>query len=162
MIFINQIREKIGIMFGNPETTTGGRALKFYSSIRMEIRRTGAIKGADGSDDIGNRVKVKVVKNKLAPPFRSAEFDILFDQGISRIGSIIDLGVERNIIDKKGSWLSFNNTRLGQGKEAARDELKKNPALLAEIEKLILASVDKIPVVSSEAVNDQEFALSQE
>ncbi len=105
---------------------------------------------------------MKVVKNKLAPPFRSAEFDILFDQGISRIGSILDLGVERNIIDKKGSWLSFNTTRLGQGREAARDELKKNPALLAEIEKCILASVEKEPVPKKETANDQEFALSQE
>jgi recombination protein RecA len=141
-IFINQIREKIGMMFGNPETTTGGRALKFYSSLRLDIRRIGGIKGAD-NEEIGNRVKVKIVKNKLAPPFKSAEFDILFDQGISSIGSIIDLGVEKNIIEKKGTWFSYSTHRLGQGKEAAREELRKNPQLLAEIEKAIFASLDK-------------------
>lgn len=137
-IFINQIREKIGVMFGNPETTTGGRALKFYASVRMDIRRIGGIKAADNTE-IGNRVKVKVVKNKLAPPFQSAEFDIMFNEGISRIGSILDLGVDMQIIEKKGTWFSFKGTRLGQGREAARDELKKNPALVEELEKLILA-----------------------
>ncbi len=137
-IFINQIREKIGVMFGNPETTTGGRALKFYASIRMDIRRIGGIKGSDGSE-IGNRVKVKVVKNKMAPPFQSAEFDILFNEGISRIGSILDLAVDLAIIDKKGTWFSYNATRLGQGREAAREELKKNPKIVDEIEKAILA-----------------------
>jgi recombination protein RecA len=136
-IFINQIREKIGVMFGNPETTTGGRALKFYSSIRMDIRRIGGIKGND-NNEIGNRVKVKVVKNKLAPPFQVAEFDILFNEGISRIGTILDLGVDLAIIDKKGTWFSFHATRLGQGREAAREELKKNPQLVEEIERLIL------------------------
>jgi len=136
-IFINQIREKIGVMFGNPETTTGGRALKFYASIRMEIRRMAGIKGSD-NQEIGNRVKVKVVKNKLAPPFQVAEFDILFNEGISRIGSIIDMGVDLQIIDKKGTWFSYNNQRLGQGREAAREELRKNSALADEIEKLIL------------------------
>ena len=136
-IFINQIREKIGVMFGNPETTTGGKALKFYASIRMDIRRTGGIKGVDNME-IGNRVKVKVVKNKMAPPFRMAEFDILFNEGISRIGSIIDMGVDLQVIDKKGTWFSYNTTRLGQGREAAREELKKNPALTDEIEKVIL------------------------
>lgn len=141
-VFINQIRDKIGVVFGNPETTTGGKALKFYSSIRMDIRRIGSIKGADNID-IGNRVKVKVVKNKLAPPFRSAEFDILFNEGISRIGSIIDLGVDSNIIEKKGAWFSFQGTRLGQGREAARDELKKQPKLVEEIEKLLLAHAEK-------------------
>ena len=137
-IFINQIREKIGIMFGNPETTTGGKALKFYSSIRMDIRRIGGIKGPDNTE-IGNRVRVKVVKNKLAPPFQTAEFDILFNEGISRLGSILDLGVQLGIIEKKGTWLSFSGTRLGQGREAARDELKKNPELANSIEKQILA-----------------------
>src|SRR5271170_4619905 len=119
-VFINQIREKIGVMFGNPETTTGGRALKFYASIRMDIRRTGSIKGSDNIE-IGNHVKVKVVKNKMAPPFKVAEFDILFDEGISRLGSILDLGVEYNVIEKKGTWFSFNNNRLGQGREQARE-----------------------------------------
>lgn len=136
-VFINQIREKIGVMFGNPETTTGGRALKFYASVRMDIRRMGGIKGPDNSE-VGNRVKVKVVKNKMAPPFQVAEFDILFNEGISRIGSIIDLGVDLQIIEKKGTWFSYKNHRLGQGREAARDELKKNPSLVDEIEKLIL------------------------
>src|SRR3989339_590922 len=123
-IFINQIREKIGVMFGNPETTTGGRALKFYASVRMDIRRTGGIKGPDNCE-IGNRVKVKIVKNKMAPPFQIAEFDILFNEGISRIGSIIDMGVDFQIIEKKGTWFSYKSHRLGQGREAAREELKK-------------------------------------
>lgn len=137
-IFINQIREKIGVMFGNPETTTGGRALKFYSSIRMDIRRIGSIKGPDNTE-IGNRVKVKVVKNKLAPPFQVAEFDILFNEGISRLGSIIDLGSDYGIIDKKGAWFSYGGQKLGQGKEAVRDELKKNPKMADEIEKAIFS-----------------------
>ncbi|HSX04353.1 MAG TPA: recombinase RecA [Rhabdochlamydiaceae bacterium] len=137
-IFINQIREKIGVMFGNPETTTGGRALKFYSSVRLDIRRIGGIKGPDNMD-IGNRVKVKVVKNKLAAPFQTAEFDIIFNEGISRLGSIIDLGAQLGVLDKKGTWFSFGTQRLGQGREAARDELKKNPDLASEIEKLILS-----------------------
>lgn len=143
-IFINQIREKIGVMFGNPETTTGGRALKFYSSIRMDIRRIASIKGPENTD-IGNRVKVKVVKNKMAPPFRLAEFDILFNEGISRMGSIIDLGVEQGIIDKKGTWYSYNEKRLGQGKEATRTELKGNPDLADEIEKKIFEKVQEVP-----------------
>lgn len=134
-IFINQIREKVGIMFGNPETTTGGRALKFYSSIRLDIRRTGSIKGPDNLE-MGNRVKVKVAKNKLAPPFRIAEFDILFNEGISHAGSIIDMGVEHNIIEKKGTWLNFKDHRF-QGKEATRKELQANPSLAKEIEDLI-------------------------
>ena len=135
-IFINQIREKIGVMFGNPETTTGGRALKFYASIRIDIRRTGSIKGPDNTD-MGNRVKVKIVKNKMAPPFRTAEFDILFNEGISRIGSLIDLGVEQGIIDKKGAWYSYLDQRLGQGKEGVRAELKNQPLLVEEIEQKI-------------------------
>jgi recombination protein RecA len=139
-IFINQIREKIGVMFGNPETTTGGRALKFYASIRMDIRRIGSIKGQDNSD-IGNRVKVKVVKNKMAPPFQAAEFDILFNEGISRIGSILDLGTDLAIIEKKGTWFSYAGNRLGQGREAAREELKKNSKIADEIEKAIFAKV---------------------
>lgn len=136
-IFINQIREKIGVMYGSPETTPGGRALKFYASIRLDIRRTAGIKGQDGAE-IGNRVKVKVVKNKMAPPFRIAEFDILFNEGISRTGSAIDIASEMNIIDKKGAWFSYKGQRLGQGREAVREELKKNPKMLDEIEKLIL------------------------
>jgi recombination protein RecA len=136
-IFINQIREKIGVMFGNPETTTGGRALKFYSSIRLDIRRIGGIK--DGEREIGNRVKVKVAKNKLAPPFCVAEFDIMFNRGISYEGSVLDLGTERGIICKKGAWYSYEDTRLGQGKDAAREELEKNPSLRDEIEKKILS-----------------------
>ena len=143
-IFINQIREKVGVMFGNPETTSGGRALKFYSSIRMDIRRIGSIKGPENVD-IGNRVKVKVVKNKMAPPFRIAEFDILFNEGISKMGSLIDLGVENGIIDKKGTWYSFNDKRLGQGKESARDELKKNSELASQIELLIMEKLQPKP-----------------
>lgn len=136
-IFINQMREKIGVMFGNPETTTGGKALKFYASIRMDIRRIGGIKGNDNIE-MGNRVRVKVVKNKLAPPFKFAEFDIFFNEGISRYSSILDIGVEFGIIEKKGTWFSTGTTRLGQGRDAAREELKNNPDLTADIEKQIL------------------------
>ena len=123
-IFINQIREKIGVMFGSPETTTGGRALKFYSSIRLDIRRIGSIKGSDNTD-VGNRVKAKVSKNKMAPPFKTAEFDIMFDEGISKEGSMIDVGVEYGIINKKGAWFNFEDLRL-QGRESFKEELKKN------------------------------------
>jgi len=140
-VFINQVREKIGVMFGNPETTTGGRALKFYSSIRLDIRRIGALKGSDGVD-VGNRVKVKVAKNKLAPPFRIAEFDIIFNEGISYEGTIIDVGTEKGIIDKKGAWFSYNGNRLGQGRESVREELKKNPALCQEIRERIFAKIE--------------------
>jgi len=153
-IFINQIREKVGIMFGNPETTSGGRALKFYSSVRMDIRRIASIKGPENTD-IGNRVKVKVVKNKMAPPFRIAEFDILFNEGISRMGSIIDLGVEHGIVDKKGTWYSYGDKRLGQGKEATREELKKNPKLADEIEKKIFDKVQP-----KEEAKEKEPALT--
>ncbi|MBN2479771.1 MAG: recombinase RecA [Parachlamydiales bacterium] len=135
-IFINQIREKIGIVFGNPETTTGGRALKFYASVRLDIRRIASIKGPDGRD-LGSRTRVKVVKNKMAPPFRIAEFDINFNEGISRAGSVLDLAVEYEIIDKKGTWFSFENNRLGQGRESAKEELKKDETLLQKLEKLI-------------------------
>lgn len=143
VIFINQIREKIGVMFGSPETTTGGRALKFYSSIRLDIRRTGAIKGAENSN-VGNRVKVKVAKNKMAPPFRIAEFDIIFNEGISRTGCAIDLAVEHNIIDKKGAWFSYKGDRMGQGKEAVREKLMNDEALLNEIEEQIYAKYPDI------------------
>lgn len=140
-IFINQIREKIGVMFGNPETTTGGRALKFYSSIRMDIRRLTGIKTADNTSDIGSRVKVKVVKNKCAPPFQAAEFDILFNEGISHIGSLLDIGVDLGVVEKKGTWFSYQSHRLGQGRESAREELKSNAKLAEEIEKAIHAKI---------------------
>jgi len=140
-IFINQIREKIGVMFGNPETTTGGRALKFYSSIRLDIRRMTGIKTSENASDIGSRVKVKVVKNKCAPPFQVAEFDILFNEGISHIGSLIDVGVECGVIEKKGTWFSYQNHRLGQGREAVREELRGNTKLADEIEKAIHAKL---------------------
>src|SRR5476651_998257 len=131
-IFINQLREKIGVMFGNPETTTGGNALKFYASVRLDIRRIGQIK--EGNDIIGNRTKVKVVKNKIAPPFRIAEFDIMFGEGISKAGEIIDLGVEHNIIKKAGSWFSYGDTRLGQGRDAVKQLILDNPELMEELE----------------------------
>lgn len=131
-IFINQLREKIGVMFGNPETTTGGNALKFYSSVRLDIRRAGQIKAVDAVT--GNRVKVKVVKNKVAPPFRRAEFDIMYGQGISKVGEIIDLGVDHGIVKKSGSWFSYGETRLGQGRDAVKDLLIDNPELMEELE----------------------------
>lgn len=134
-IFINQLREKIGVMFGNPETTTGGNALKFYSSIRIDIRRSTQLK--DGDEVKGNRVKVKVVKNKVAPPFRRAEFDVMYGQGISKVGEVIDLGVELNIIKKSGSWFSYGETRLGQGRDAVKNLLLDNPELSEELEKKI-------------------------
>ena len=131
-IFINQLREKIGVMFGNPETTTGGNALKFYSSVRLDIRRSTQLK--DGEEVIGNRVKVKVVKNKVAPPFRKAEFDIMYGEGISKVGEIIDLGVELNILKKSGSWFSYGETRLGQGRDSIKTLLLDNPELADELE----------------------------
>ena len=130
-IFINQLREKIGVMFGNPETTTGGNALKFYASVRLDIRKSSAIK--DGDEIIGNEVKVKVVKNKVAPPFRRAQFEILFGEGISRVGEIVDLGVEYGILEKSGSWFSYNGSKLTQGKEGAKKVLKDNPELCEEL-----------------------------
>ncbi len=132
LIFINQIREKIGVMFGNPETTTGGRALKFYSSIRVDIRRIAAIK--DGETVTGNRTKVKVVKNKVAPPFREAEFDIIYGEGVSREGDLLDLGVANNIVEKSGSWFSYKGERIGQGRENARQFLKDNPDIRARVD----------------------------
>lgn len=138
-IFINQLREKIGVMFGNPETTTGGNALKFYASVRLDIRRVTSIK--DGDQVIGNQVRVKVVKNKVAPPFRKAEFEITFGEGISKIGEIVDLGVEYNIIKKSGSWYSYNDSKLAQGRDATKALLKDNPELCEEMEAKIKAAI---------------------
>ena len=137
--FINQLREKIGVMFGNPETTTGGNALKFYASVRVDIRRVGQLK--EGEDIQGNRTRVKVVKNKLAPPFRKAEFDILYGQGISKTGELIDMGVDLNILKKSGSWFSYGDTRLGQGRDAVKNLLRDNPELSEEIEEKIKAAL---------------------
>jgi recombination protein RecA len=138
-IFINQLREKIGVMFGSPETTTGGRALKFYSSVRLDVRRIETLK--DGSDSVGNRTRVKVVKNKVAPPFKQAEFDIIYGQGISAEGSLIDLGVEYGFIRKAGAWFTYGTDQLGQGKENARNYLCQHPEVARQIETKILAKV---------------------
>jgi len=138
-VFINQLRDKIGVMFGNPETTTGGNALKFYASVRLDIRRIGQLK--DGDEIKGSQTRVKVVKNKVAPPFRKAEFDIMYGEGISRSGEIIDLGSDLGIIKKSGSWYSYNDTKLGQGREAAKDCVKDNPELAEELEQLIFAAL---------------------
>ncbi|MBP6867701.1 MAG: recombinase RecA [Bacteroidales bacterium] len=140
-VFINQLREKIGIMFGNPETTTGGNALKFYASVRIDVRRTTQLK--DGEDATGNHVRVKVVKNKMAPPFKKAEFDIIFGEGISLIGEIIDLGVEFEIIKKSGSWFSYGETKIGQGRDAVKQMLKDNPELKEEIESKVRAALQQ-------------------
>ena len=140
-IFINQLRDKIGVMFGNPETTTGGNALKFYASVRLDIRRAAQLK--DGEEVIGNRVKVKVVKNKVAPPFRKAEFDIMYGTGISKVGEIIDLGVDLNIIKKSGSWFSYGETKLGQGRDSVKSILSDNPELMLELEGLIKDALRK-------------------
>jgi recombination protein RecA len=139
VIFINQIRMKIGVMFGNPETTTGGNALKFYSSVRLDIRRTGQIKVGD--DVLGNRTRVKVVKNKIAPPFRNAEFDIMYNQGISKTGDVLDLAVTHGIVGKSGAWFDYKDAKIGQGREATKEHLKENPKVLAEIEKAVREKV---------------------
>jgi recombination protein RecA len=138
VIFINQIRMKIGVMFGNPETTTGGNALKFYSSLRLDVRRVGALK--EGEQSVGNRTRVTVVKNKVAPPFRKAEFDILYNEGISAVGDVLDLAVEQGLVDKRGSWYVYGETRIGQGRENARSFLKENPDILAELEGKVRAA----------------------
>ncbi len=142
IIFINQLREKIGVMFGNPETTTGGRALKFYASVRLDIRKTELIK-QDG-DVVGNRVRVKVIKNKVAPPFREAEFDIMYGEGISKIGNIFDMAVNLDIIEKSGSWFSYNGNRIGQGRENVKKYLQDNPEVLEEVEKKVRANFEKV------------------
>ena len=142
VIFINQIRMKIGVMYGNPETTTGGNALKFYASVRLDIRRTGAIKVRD--EVVGNNVKVKVVKNKVAPPFREVEFDIMYGEGISKLGEIIDLGVKAGLVEKSGSWFSYNSQRIGQGRENVREFLKQNPDVARDIEAAVRKNAVKI------------------
>ena len=147
VIFINQIRMKIGVMFGNPETTTGGNALKFYASVRLDIRRTGNIK--KGEEIIGSETKVKVVKNKVAPPFKVAEFDILYGEGISREGEIIDMGVEARILDKSGAWYAYNGEKIGQGKDNAREFLRENAELAREIENKVRESMG-IPLQSAQ------------
>jgi recombination protein RecA len=143
VIFTNQIREKIGVMFGSPETTPGGRALKFFSSVRIDIRRIGQIKEPSGKV-IGNRTKVKVVKNKVAPPFTECEFDIMYTEGISRSGSVLDLGIEHKILEKKGAWIAYNGQLIGQGREAAKDYLIKNPKVLEELQKTIMEKVQVV------------------
>ncbi|KOS69392.1 recombinase RecA [Lysinibacillus contaminans] len=153
-IFINQVREKIGVMFGNPETTPGGRALKFYSSVRLEVRRAEAIK--QGNDIMGNRTKIKVVKNKVAPPFRTAEVDIMYGVGISKEGEIVDLGVELDIVQKSGSWFAYADERLGQGRENAKQYLKENPAVLEEIVGKIRASYGIAAAAYTIAAHDEE------
>jgi recombination protein RecA len=147
-LFTNQIREKIGVMFGNPETTSGGRALKFFSSIRIDIRRKDQIKTPEGKV-IGNRTKIKVVKNKVAPPFTECEFDIMYDEGISRTGSIIDLGVEHGILEKKGAWIAYKGELVGQGRDAAKQALKENEALA---DKLVKEILEKVTVKGGAAV----------
>jgi recombination protein RecA len=147
VIFINQIRMKIGVMFGSPETTTGGNALKFYASVRLDIRRTGTIK--KGEEAIGNETKVKVVKNKVAPPFKTAEFDILFGEGISRHGEIIDMGVVAKVVDKSGAWYAYQGEKIGQGRDNAREFLRENPEMSFEIENKVRASLN-IPLLAAE------------
>lgn len=153
VIFINQIRMKIGVMFGNPETTTGGNALKFYASVRLDIRRTGQIKV--GEDIVGNRTKVKVVKNKIAPPFRVAEFDIMYNEGISKTGDVLDLAVQHGVVGKAGAWFDYNDAKIGQGREASKVYLKQNPEVLAEIETKVRAKV-------AEATGDAAPAMTAE
>ncbi|WP_163192662.1 recombinase RecA [Clostridium thermarum] len=150
-IFINQLREKVGVMFGNPETTPGGRALKFYASVRLDIRRVDSIK--QGEDVIGNRTRVKVIKNKVAPPFKQAEFDIMYNEGISREGTILDVGVREGIVQKSGAWFSYNDVRLGQGRENAKQYFRENPQLALEIENLIRKKYD-LPIVAADKEND--------
>jgi recombination protein RecA len=142
VIFINQLRMKIGVMYGNPETTTGGNALKFYASVRLDIRRTGQIK--DREDIVGNTTRVKVVKNKVAPPFKQVEFDIMYGEGISKIGEILDLGVKAGLVEKSGAWFSYDSVRIGQGRENAKNFLRENPEMTDRLEKAIRARTEKV------------------
>lgn len=169
VIFINQLREKVGVMFGNPETTTGGRALKFYSSIRLDVRKIETLKA--GGEVVGNRTRIKVVKNKIAPPFKEAEFDIMFGQGISREGDILDLAVNVNIVDKSGAWFAYNGSKIGQGRENAKQYLRDNPAVMAEIEKKVrehygltgdVVVADKQTAENTEAVEQAEKAADKQ
>lgn len=153
-IFINQLREKVGVMFGNPETTPGGRALKFYSSVRLDVRRIESIKQAN--EIVGNRTRVKVVKNKIAPPFKEAEFDIVYGEGISREGCILDIAVNMDIVNKSGAWFSYNGQRIGQGRENAKQYLKENPTLCSEIENLVRKNFTTVAVPAAENVEDEE------
>jgi recombination protein RecA len=153
-IFINQLREKVGVMFGNPETTPGGRALKFYSSVRLEVRRVESIK--QGNDIVGNRTRIKVVKNKVAPPFKQADVDIMYGEGISREGSIVDIGTEMDIVQKSGAWFSYNGDRLGQGRENAKQFLKDNPAIAEAIEKQVRESAKLVSGPSHGKVSDDD------
>jgi len=153
-IFINQLREKIGVMFGNPETTTGGNALKFYASVRLDIRKTNTIK--DGDNIIGNMVRVKIVKNKVAPPFRKAEFEIMFGEGISRVGEIVDLGTQYGIITKSGSWFSYEDTKIGQGREAVKAVLRDNPELCDEIAQKLSAKMSDSPLPQAEVSETEQ------
>ena len=152
VIFINQLREKVGVMFGNPETTTGGRALKFYSSVRLDVRRIDSIKHAD--EIVGNRTRVKVMKNKVAPPFKIAEFDIMYNEGISKNGNIVDVGVKEGIVQKSGAWFSYNEIRLGQGRENAKNFLRDNPEVASEIENKIREKYE-LPIMSTEKVDKE-------
>lgn len=158
VIFINQLREKVGVMFGNPETTTGGRALKFYSSVRLDVRRVDSIK--QGSDIVGNRTRVKIMKNKVAPPFRQAEFDIMYNEGISRTGNIIDVGVKEDIIQKSGAWFSYGDIRLGQGREKSKDFLAANPDIALDIENQIRAKYD-LPLAESFVVPEKQMEMEE-
>ncbi len=160
VIFINQIRMKIGVMFGNPETTTGGNALKFYASVRLDIRRTGQIKV--GEDIVGNRTKVKVVKNKIAPPFRVAEFDIMYNEGISKTGDVLDLAVQHGIVGKAGAWFDYNDAKIGQGREASKTYLKENPDVLKEIDAKVRAKVSELSGDISPTDNDAADASTEE
>jgi recombination protein RecA len=153
LVFTNQLREKIGVMFGNPEVTPGGRALKFYATVRLDIRRVETIKS--GTDSVGNRARVKVVKNKVAPPFRVAEFDIMFGEGISKEGGLLDVGVAYDVVTKTGAWFTFAETRLGQGREAAKDFLKSNADVAAEIDKQIRAKMNEV-VLPVEGIEEAE------
>jgi recombination protein RecA len=160
VIFINQIRMKIGVMFGNPETTTGGNALKFYASVRMEIRRVGAIKDRD--EVVGNQTRVKVVKNKLAPPFKVVDFDIMYGEGISKMGELIDLGVKASVVEKSGAWFSYNSTRIGQGRENAKTYLREHPDMAAEIEGAIRSNAGIISDALAAGPGDLDGAASED